>query len=100
MSLSNEQLFAFIKKNPISIGCAVLSLGIGAAIYFRTDKLPAAHALLDQACELARPDHVPAQIVDPAALAASQQFTQRVHLQDSPEMACCLTRVSARAHWQ
>jgi hypothetical protein len=48
MSISNEQLVAFIKKNPIGVGCGVLSLLLGAGIYFRSDKLPAAQAVLDQ----------------------------------------------------
>lgn len=48
MSVSNEQLLAFVKKNPIGVGCGVLSLLMAAAIYLRSDKLPAAQAVLDQ----------------------------------------------------
>jgi hypothetical protein len=48
MSISNEQLLAFIKRNPVSITCAVLSLALGAAIYFRSGAIPAERALLEQ----------------------------------------------------
>jgi hypothetical protein len=48
MSISNEQVVAFLKKNPIGVGCGVLSLLMAAAIYFRSDQLPAAQAVLDQ----------------------------------------------------
>lgn len=48
MSISNEQVLAFVKKNPIGVGCGVLSLLLGAGIYFRSDKLPAAQTVLDQ----------------------------------------------------
>jgi hypothetical protein len=40
--MTNEELFALIKKNPISVGCAVLSLALGAGIYFRSGLVPAA----------------------------------------------------------
>jgi hypothetical protein len=48
MSISNEQLFAFIKKNPIGVGCGLLSLALAFAIYYRSDLIPAAEAELDQ----------------------------------------------------
>jgi len=38
--MTNEALFAFIKKNPLSIGCGVLSVGLIAGIYFRGGELP------------------------------------------------------------
>ena len=40
--MTNDELFALLKKNPISVGCAVLSIALGAGIYFRADELPAA----------------------------------------------------------
>jgi len=40
--MTNEELFALVKKNPIGVGCAVLSLALGAGIYFRADEVPAA----------------------------------------------------------
>jgi len=48
MSISNEQVFGFLRKNPISIGCAVLSLVLAGVIYNRSDLLPAVHAVVDQ----------------------------------------------------
>ena len=48
MSISNEQLLAFIKKNPIGVGCGVLSLALAAAIYQRADKIPLAVTEMDQ----------------------------------------------------
>ncbi len=48
MSISNEQVVAFVKKNPIGVGCGVLSLLMIGVIYLRSDKLPAAQAVLDQ----------------------------------------------------
>lgn len=48
MSISNEQLVAFIKKNPIGVGCGLLSLALVLAIYYRSDLIPAAAAELDQ----------------------------------------------------
>ena len=38
--MTNEQLFAFIKRNPLPIGCALLSLGLGAGVYFRGGEIP------------------------------------------------------------
>ena len=32
MSISNQQLFAFIKKNPIGVGCWLLRLALAFAI--------------------------------------------------------------------
>ncbi len=40
--MTNEELFALVKKNPIGVGCAVLSLALAGAIYFRADEVPAA----------------------------------------------------------
>ena len=44
--MTNEQLIAFIKKNPISVGCAVLSIAIILALYFRRDLKSELDALL------------------------------------------------------
>jgi hypothetical protein len=46
--ISNEQLFAFVRKNPVTLGCAVLALGLGVAIYLRGQDLPAAESELEQ----------------------------------------------------
>lgn len=40
--MTNEELFALVKKNPIGVGCAIVSLALGAGIYFRGDELPVA----------------------------------------------------------
>ena len=46
--MTNEELFAVIKKNPISVGCAVLCIALGAGIYFRRGEIPEAEAELAQ----------------------------------------------------
>jgi len=46
--MTNEQLFALVKKNPLSVGCGVLAILIGVVIYFRMDELPEAMTLLEQ----------------------------------------------------
>ncbi len=46
--MTNDELFALVKKNPISVGCALLSLALGAGIYFRADELPAAMKVLTE----------------------------------------------------
>lgn len=40
--MTNEELFALLKKNPISVGCAVISLALAGGIYFRSGEVPAA----------------------------------------------------------
>ena len=40
--MTNEELFALVKKNPISVGCAVLCVALAAGIYFRSGEVPAA----------------------------------------------------------
>ena len=46
--MTNQELLALVKKNPISVGCGALALLCGLGIYFRSDGLPAAETLLDQ----------------------------------------------------
>ncbi len=50
--MTNEQLVAFLKAEPISVGCAALSLLLGLGIYFRGDLVPEAEELLDQTATL------------------------------------------------
>ena len=50
--MTNEQLVAFLKAQPISVGCAALSLLLGLGIYFRGDLVPEAEELLDQTATL------------------------------------------------
>lgn len=42
--MTNEERMALIKKNPISVGCGVLSVLLIAGIYFRSDEIPTAEA--------------------------------------------------------
>jgi hypothetical protein len=44
--MTNKELVAVIKKNPISVGCGLLCLAIGAGIYFRSDAIPEKEAEL------------------------------------------------------
>ncbi len=46
--MTNEQLFALIKKNPLPVGCGVLALLIGVVIYLRMDLVPETTKLLEQ----------------------------------------------------
>ena len=46
--MTNEEQIALLKKNPISVGSAVLAILIGAGIYFRSGEIQAAEAELAQ----------------------------------------------------
>jgi hypothetical protein len=46
--MTKEQLFALLKKNPIGVGCGLLSLALAAGIYFRGGEVPAATEELTQ----------------------------------------------------
>jgi hypothetical protein len=46
--MSNEELIAFVKKNPIGIGCGALSLALFGGWYYRSGDVPAAEAELAQ----------------------------------------------------
>ncbi|MSU23237.1 MAG: hypothetical protein EXS32_05360 [Opitutus sp.] len=46
--MTNEELFALLKKNPVSVGCGALSLALAAGIYFRGGVLPDHEAELAQ----------------------------------------------------
>lgn len=46
--MTNEELVALLKKNPVSVGCGVLSLALIAGLYFRSDAIPEAEAELAQ----------------------------------------------------
>lgn len=48
MAVSNEQVVALIKKNPIATVCLVVSVGVFAALYFRADLAATAEADLEQ----------------------------------------------------
>ncbi len=42
--MTGAELLSFVKKNPISIGCGVLSLLLGGGIYYRSGEVPDAEA--------------------------------------------------------
>lgn len=44
--MNTEQLVAFIKKNPISTGCALLSVILGLLLYLTSDSVPEAKTQL------------------------------------------------------
>lgn len=46
--MTNQELFALLKKNPIGVGCGLLSLALAAGIYFRGGEVPAAEEELAQ----------------------------------------------------
>lgn len=46
--MTNDELFALVRKNPIGIGCGALALGLAGAIYWRSDTGPEKDAELVQ----------------------------------------------------
>lgn len=44
--MTGEELIAFVRKNLIVVACAVVTLALGFVIYYRTDALPQAEAVL------------------------------------------------------
>lgn len=54
MAISNEQLLAAIKKNPIVTACVVVVLGVVAGIYFRGDLKPQAEVELEELSKQSR----------------------------------------------
>lgn len=44
--MNTQDLIAFVRKNPVSVGCGVLAVLLGAAIYFRGSSLPGLQAQL------------------------------------------------------
>jgi hypothetical protein len=46
--MNGEDIVAFVRKNLISVACAAFSLLIGFLIYYRSDMLPDARAVLEQ----------------------------------------------------
>ena len=50
--MTNQQLVAFIKAQPIGFGCGALALILGLGIYFRGDMIPEAEKLLDEKATL------------------------------------------------
>ncbi|ACB73931.1 hypothetical protein [Opitutus terrae] len=48
MAISNADFVAFLKRNPISVGCGVLSLILAIAIFYRSSAVPEAMTTLDE----------------------------------------------------
>jgi hypothetical protein len=46
--MTTEEFNAFVKKNPIPVACAVITIAIGVALYFRGGDMPAAETELAQ----------------------------------------------------
>src|SRR5688500_12604561 len=46
--MTNEEFVILAKKNPVSLVCALLSLGLVAGLYFRAEAGPEAEAQLTQ----------------------------------------------------
>ena len=46
--MTNAELISLLKKNPVAVGCGVLSLALAAGIYFRGGAVPAADGELAQ----------------------------------------------------
>lgn len=64
--MTSGELIASIKKNPISVGCGVLCLALGAGIYFRSSLIAEAEAELAQ--KTAEADRYDANIKNSAQL--------------------------------
>ncbi|HTZ20040.1 MAG TPA: hypothetical protein VMC06_04090 [Opitutaceae bacterium] len=110
MAISNEQVIAFIKKNPIGIGCGALCLVLVAAMYYRSDLLPAAETELDQqsieaerlasnlknATQLQEQldamvvagKQVEARLVQPGDLAKNQQYFYKLEADTGTKIDC------------
>lgn len=46
--MTKDELVALVRKNPIGVGCAVLSLALAGAIYYRSGQVPESEAELVQ----------------------------------------------------
>lgn len=106
--ISNQQLFAFIKAQPISVGCGVLVVLLGAGIYFRSDLIPEAEKLLDERSALgeridanlkngvqlseqltavsAAREQIEARLVHPDDLAKNLQYFYKIQAETNTEL--------------
>jgi hypothetical protein len=46
--MTTADLTSAVKKNPLIVGCAVLTLALGAMLYLRLDSIPEANSRLDE----------------------------------------------------
>ena len=110
MAISHEQVIAFIKKNPIGIGCGALCLALAAVMYYRSDLVPASEAELEQqsaeaerlagnlknAAQLqeqldamiAAGKQVEARLVQPGDLAKNQQYFYKLEADTGTKIDC------------
>jgi hypothetical protein len=111
MAISNEQVIAFLKKNPIGFGCGALCLVLAAAMYYRSDLVPAEETNLEQksaeaerlannlknAAQLqeqldamiAARKQVESRLVHPGDLAKNQQYFYRLEAESGVKLADC-----------
>ena len=110
MAISNEQVIAFVKKNPIGFGCGALCLVLVAAMYYRSDLVPAAEADLDQQsveaerlasnlknatllqeqldAMIAAGKQVESRLVHPGDLAKNQQYFYKLEADTGTKIDC------------
>ena len=110
MAISSKQVIAFIKKNPIGIGCGALCLVLAAVMYYRSDLVPASEAELEQqsieaerlagnlknAAQLqeqldamiAAGKQVEARLVHPGDLAKNQQYFFKLEAETGTKIDC------------
>jgi hypothetical protein len=82
--MTNTELSAFIKKNPVGVGCIVLALALGVFSFYRSDRVGEASARLEQkttegdrlATNLKYGVQLPEQLA--AITASSQQIASRL----------------------
>lgn len=107
--MTNQQVVAFIKAQPIGIGCGILCVALGVAIYLRGDKIPEAEALLEEKTTLgeridsnlkngvqlseqlatltAARTQIENRLVHPEELAKNQQYFYRLEAETSTKLA-------------
>jgi hypothetical protein len=117
MAISQKQVIAFIKKNPIGFGCGALCLMLAAAMYYRSDLVPAAEAELEQQSSeaerlasnlknaaqlqeqldamIAAGKQVEARLVQPGDLAKNQQYFYRLEAETGTKIDCHQNGLSA-----
>ena len=110
MAISNEQVIAFVKKNPIGFGCGALCLVLVATMYYRSDLVPAAETELDQQSAeaerlagnlknatqlqeqldamIAAGKQVEARLVHPGDLAKNQQYFYKLEADTGTKIDC------------
>ncbi len=72
IKINKEQVLNFLRKHPVSIGCGVLCLFLGAFQFFRSDALPGAEA--DLAAKTAEADRLSMNIKYAAQLRDHHDF--------------------------